>query len=280
MPEKPRKEFPVVSDEGLEGTVLGYVKDGVEQPWVIKKLDKFSATHEGIPRHKASELILRYRRLQQQYGEVMPYQRLVSRNDRARQVRGYAENFFILQERFTFADPADIYNYGIDDVPDQIKPALATLAEQMLDSYRAYEAGPKRIGRLGTAPGHIPLDLGPGNVMVTDDFQLKYVDSGIGISDYNVLGMMDTTLHDVHSRIAHMELLAGTSVEEVLGKADYAELWERILDDQGVEVAELISQPDEIIRVLKEFFASHPFRQQQKDSILQPWNTPNTMAPT
>lgn len=207
MPErsirKPvRRNFTEIPSTGREGKIWGYTVGRRQGDLIIKKLDTVDENIHGFPREEAKILRMHYAHLVAQYGDLIVKQKVMPTR--------YGR-YFLAQERLRLADPADVFAYLPSNFPEAAKSQLEAIITQVNDGL--FDAMGRPVRRYEHP---VPLDLGPGNLLLTQDDRVRYVDTGFGILDYKVFADTESLHEELHCRLAELDLLRGRPVAEVL----------------------------------------------------------------
>ncbi len=188
----------------------------------------------------------------QQYGDVIVKQKIMPvKQDKSAITE---KKYFIAQERLTLAEPSDVFNYNNESISERIRVQIEALIAVLKTSFIAY--------RQTNTYDLLPLDLGPGNLLVTTDEEVKYVDTTEGVPNYQVLDQAETAVYEIFNRIAELELIIGQSPEALLEDDFYTDLWQHVSSETGVDLHDS-SSSEEFRRVLQQHWKTHPFRQHQ-----------------
>lgn len=246
MAERPRKKFHLVSDFGKEGRVLGYKRGKETGAWVIKKLD--NKYQDGIPKETAMRLRERFQLLRQEFGELIPNQKIMPLKN--------TDRYFTAQERLTLAQPADVFEYTPETIPPAAQAQLKKLVATLRRGYEAYKRQEDEYGR----GQHPALDLGPGNLLLTTENQVRFVDTNTLVTEYADLFINDALPYEIDCRLAQLELLAGREPRAVFNDEFYREVMEiaEFLNPQGLERS--LDDAGALKTLLDDIFMKSPLR--------------------
>ena len=246
MSEHPPKNFHLVSDAGHEGQVIGYDQAGVQGGVVIKQLEK--RFRDGLPKVVAEQIRERYQKLRTEFGDLIPKQKVMPKQ--------HGQHYFITQERLALTEPADVLEYSTDQLPAAARTELETVIEKLKQGYAAYRQQEDEF----QSAEHPCLDLGSGNLLVTQDGHLRYADIGSRITDYAGLYGMDVLVYEVECRLARLELVAGRPPREVFDDAFYREVMEQAEELDPAALQGAIDDPVAFGRILDQVFNKSPLR--------------------
>ena len=150
-----------------------------------------------------------YRRLQAIYGHFIPRQRLVRKKEPANE-------FVVAQERIHPADPASIMDYEASTLEPKTHQQLEELIRIIREQYQKH----KKADRLADAQNLLDLQK-KHNVLVTEDGDLKYVDTG---RTWNTSFECNpaAAARYFEGPMALMELVSGRSGAEIMNDSLYA----------------------------------------------------------
>lgn len=181
--------------------------------WSSRRGDRQSGIvtkeYSGIDDERRIELEQQYQRLRSVYGDLIPRQRFIKKDQ--------GRSLVLAQERVQPAKPQNVLDYTKGALPPRAQQQLEQLIRILRAQWKIF------VQNKYAVDDYTLLDFAKkDNLLVTEDGEIRFVDTGTA-QEYSRLSDA-AAVRMIQAPIALMEMIAGKSGEDIMSDPEYSGL--------------------------------------------------------